>query len=311
MSQRDQASAGGDGLLVGLSGELADAVARAGQSVVKVNARRRMAASGVVWAADGVIVTADHVLELDEGITIGLSDGREVKAQVAGRDPGSDLAVLRAEATGLVPIALAQADSVRVGNLVLAVGRPGETGPMATIGVVSARTGPWRHSRGGLIDGLIQTDVTMYPGFSGGPLVDAAGRMVGLNSSLLVRGVSVAVPGEIVQRVAQALLTQGRVRRGYLGVSTQPVALPAGLAQRLGLTQSSGLMIVGAEAGSPADLAGVMLGDVLVTLAGQSLRDAEDLQAQLGPASVGQAIPLRVIRGGSLADLTVTVGERQ
>ena len=257
------------------------------------------------------MVTADHVVEVEEGITVGLPDGREVSARLVGRDPGTDLAVLRVDATGLAAATLAETADVKVGNLVLAVGRPGESGPMATLGVVSARTGPWRTWRGGLLESLIQTDVTLYPGFSGGPLIDAAGRVVGLNTSILARGASVAVPTDAIQRVVQALLTQGRVRRGYLGVSTQPVALPSGLVQHLGLGQDRGLLIVGVEQHGPADRGGLMLGDVIVAMADQPIRDADDLQALLGPDRVGAATKVRVARGGESRDLTVTVGERQ
>ena len=297
------------GLLAGLSDDLADAVEKAGRHLVRVNARRRIPASGIVWSTDGLLVTADHVVETEEGITVGLPDGREVAARVLGRDPGTDLALLRAAATDLVPAEVAEGE-VRVGNLVLAVARPGSGGAMATVGVVSAVGGPWRTWRGGLLESLIQADVTLYPGFSGGALVDAAGRMVGMNTSLLARGVSVAVPVPTVQRIAQALLAQGRVRRGYLGVSTQPVALPAALASRLGLAQQSGLLVVGVEPGGPADRGGVILGDVLVAMDGRQVRDPDELQGLLGPERVGVPTSVRLIRGGELCDVTVEVGER-
>jgi len=298
------------GILAGLSGELADLVERAGRSVVRVNARRRQTASGIVFGADGAILTADHVVEADEGITVGLPDGREVPARLVGRDPSTDLAALRVEGASLIPAELAESGSARVGSLVLAVARPGDS-PMATIGVVSARTGPWRSWRGGLLEALIQTDVTLYPGFSGGPLVDASGRVVGLNSSILTRGIATAIPTETLNRVAQALLTSGRVRRGYLGVSTQPVTLPRALVEQLKLGQEAGLLVVGVEPGSPADHGGLMLGDVIISLAGQPIRDADDLQSALGPDLVGQSTPARVVRAGGSQELTITVGERQ
>lgn len=298
------------GMLAGLSGELADLVERASRSVVRVNARRRQTASGIVFGADGAILTADHVVEADEGITVGLPDGREASARLVGRDPSTDLAALRVEGASLTPAELADSGSARVGSLVLAIARPGDS-PMATIGVVSARTGPWRSWRGGLLEALIQTDVTLYPGFSGGPLVDASGRVVGLNSSILMRGIATAIPTETLRRVAQSLLTSGRVRRGYLGVSTQPVALPRSLIDQLHLGQETGLLVVGVESGSPADLGGLMLGDVLIALAGQPVRDADDLQSALGPERVGQATPVRVVRAGAPTELTITIGERK
>jgi S1-C subfamily serine protease len=298
------------GMLAGLSTELADLVERASRSVVRVNARQRQTASGIVLSADGAILTADHVVEAEEGITVGLPDGRELPARLVGRDPSTDLAVLRVEASDLTPAEMAESASARVGSLVLAIARPGES-PMATIGVVSARTGPWRSWRGGLLEALIQTDVTLYPGFSGGALVDAAGRVVGLNSSILTRGISTAIPAETLKRVAHALLTGGRVRRDYLGVSTQPVTLPKALVDQLKLSQETGLLIVGVEPESPADRGGLMLGDVLLSLGGESVRDADDLQGALGPERVGQATPARVVRGGKPQELTITVGERR
>ena len=303
-------SEGGKSVLVGLSNDLAGAVARAGQYVVRVNGRRRQAASGILWSQDGVVVTADHVLETDEGITVGLPDGKTVPAQLAGRDPGTDLAILRIQVSGMAAAELADPAGVKVGNLVLAVGRPGEGDPMASIGIISAITGPWRTWRGGMLEKLIQTDVTLYPGFSGGALVDANGRVAGLNTSLLARGISAALPVDTLRRVAQAILTQGRVKRGYLGVSTQAVAIPASL-QGLGLTQKSGLLVVSVEPGGPAENGGVMLGDLLVGLAGQQVEDTDELQALLGGDRVGQTTPVRVIRGGQVTDLSVTIGERR
>lgn len=298
------------GFLMGLSNDLADAVEQAGRYVVRVAARKRLSASGILWSADGLVVTADHVVEQEEGIKVGLADGRELPARLLGRDPGTDLALLKLDGAVGGAAEAAEPSTARVGSLVLAVGRPGEGGPMATIGIVSARTGPWRTWRGGMLDSLIQTDVTLYPGFSGGPLVDASGRVVGMNTSLLARGVSTAVPAETVARVAQAIATQGRVRRGYLGVGTQPVDLPTAMASSLGLTQETGLMVVRVEPGGPAEGAGLMIGDVMVAVGGQPVGDADELHAHLGPDRVGGQLTLRLIRGGQMRDLAVTVGER-
>jgi S1-C subfamily serine protease len=301
---------GGAGLLTKFSRELADTVARVGQSVVRVNARRRLPGSGLVWNGEGVIVSADHVVEIDEGITVTLPDGREVEAELVGRDPGSDLAVLRTGAAGLASLPSTPLEEVRVGALVLAVGRSLPAGLTATVGIVSALAGPWRTWRGGLLESLVLSDVTLYPGFSGGPLVDAAGRVVGVNSARLARGVGATLPAVTVERVVQQLLTQGHVRRGYLGVSTHPVALPAELVRRLTLSQDSGLLINGVEPESPADRAGLLLGDVIVGLAGQPVRDGDDLQSLLGPERVGLQVALRIIRGGGLRELPAMVGER-
>ena len=293
--------------LVELSDALAAAVAKAGASTVTVNARRRIPASGIAWAAGGIIVTADHVIERDENITITLPDGTQVAAAVAGRDPGSDIAVLRAQATNLP--AAERGKPVKPGNLVLAVGRPGDTGPMASLGVVGAVGGPWRTFRGGHVGGYIRTDTTFYPGFSGGPLVAADGSIVGLNSSRLGRGAGLTVPIDAVATIVDALLASGKIKRGYLGVGSQVTRLPAALATKAG-GQETGLLIVGVDAGSPADKGGVLIGDILVAMDGSKVKDTDDLQALLGPESVGKEAKLTVLRGGEPASVTVTVGER-
>lgn len=301
------------GILAGLSNELAAAVQKAGQFVVSVDARRQGLASGIVWpAGQGVIVTADHVVERDEDISVVLSGGEKVGATVAGRDPGSDLAVLRLSNPGgaPAPAELAPADAAKVGTLVLAIGRPGEGGPMASFGIVSATGGTWRTARGGIVEGYIRADVALYPGFSGGPLVDGQGRVLGMNSWHLARGQEIAIPAQTIGGIVQTLLTQGKVRRGYLGVTSQPVAIPASLKQKLGLSQDTGLVVVGVEPGSPAEQGGLVLGDVLVGLAGRAVTDAEDLQMALYGNVVGKPTPVVVVRGGERKELSVTPGER-
>ncbi len=301
---------GSGGLLSQFSAELADVVDRVGRSVVRVNARHRLPGSGLVWTADGIVVTADHVVEYEEGITVTGADGREVAAKLLGRDRGSELAVLQTEIGGLSPVEPAVAGEVRVGNLVLAVGRPTPGGLAATIGIVSSRSGPWRTWRGGLLDSILLTDVAMYPGFSGGALAMFNGRVAGLNSSVLLRGMAGAVPVNVIQRVVQMLREHGRVRRGYLGVASHPVPLPAELKRQHGLRQAGGLLIVGVEPGSPAAQAGLLLGDVLIAVAGQPVEDGESLQLLLGPERVGQPLEVRVIRAGELREIVVAVGER-
>ena len=296
-----------------LSDAMVSAVETMSASVVCVEGRRRIPASGIAWSADGVIVTAHHVVEQDDNIGIGLPDGSSATAALVGRDPSTDLAVLRlqnAQASSLQPAAWLGADQIKVGALALALGRPGHS-IMATMGIVGALRADWRAPTGAQFDHYLQTDAVMYPGFSGGPLVDASGKVVGLNSSILTRGIATAIPTETLKRVAQALLTSGHVRRGYLGVSTQPVALPRALVDQLHLGQETGLLVVGVESGSPADQGGLMLGDVIVSLGGQPVRDADDLQGALGPERVGQATPIRVVRAGASAELTITVGERK
>jgi S1-C subfamily serine protease len=293
--------------LQGLSNAMADAVEAAGKSIVRVEGRRRMAASGVVWSADGVIVTAHHVVEKDE-VTIGLPNGEEVTATLAGRDPTTDLAVLKANTKGLTAPKWADPAGLKVGHLVLAAGRPGST-VQATLGVISALGDVWRTPAGGEIDRYLQTDVVMYPGFSGGPLVSAGGDLAGLNTSALLRGVSVTIPSPTVSRIVEMLLKHGRVRRGYLGVGAQPVRLPGGLRDTLG--QETGLLIASVETDSPAEKGGLMMGDTIVALDGQTVRHLDDLLALLSGDRIGKAVPVRIVRGGEVKEIKATIGEKE
>lgn len=293
--------------LQNLSNALATTVEMAGPSIVRVEARRRLPASGVVWSPDDVIVTAHHAVQRDENIGVGLPDGQTVSATLIGRDPTTDLAVLRAQTTDLTPPTWAEPDDLQVGHLVLALGRPGKT-VQATLGIVSALGDNWRTPAGGQIDRYLQTDVVMYPGFSGGPLVDVAGQVVGLNTSALLRGVSLTVPAPSIRRVVETLLAHGRVRRGYLGVGAQPARLPAALQQQLG--QETGLLLVSVESGSPAEQGGLLLGDTIVSFNGQPVRHLDDLLSLLSSSQADTPVPVRIVRGGQVQELTVTVGER-
>lgn len=305
----DEHTSGGSALAA-LSDALADAVEQAGRSVVRVEARHRQPASGIAWSSDGLVVTADHVLERDEDILAGLPDGRTARARVVGRDPGSDLALLRVDAEGLPPIA--RGGTARVGSFGLIVARPG-LDLMASLGTISAVSGPVRIRRGGQLDGLIATDATFYPGFSGAPLVGGSGAALGLATSRFGRGrgAGAVIPTSAVERVVAALSAHGRVRRGFLGLGSQPVELPEALRQRAGLgEQLTGLLVVSVEAGGPADRAGLLLGDVVVALGGEPVRDTGELRDLLGGHHAGAETTLRIIRGGEPRELTVTIGER-
>ncbi len=295
-------------VLQSLSDDLAAAVETAGQSIVRVEGRRRQSASGIVWSADGLIVTAHHVIERDENLTIGLPGGGTASASMIGRDPTTDIAVLRAESGSLTPANWLEIGSVKVGHLVLALGRP-EADVQATLGVISALDQEWRTHAGGRIDSYVQTDVVMYPGFSGGPLVSAGGAVIGMNSSALARGVSLTLPAATIQRVAETLAKHGRIKRGFLGVSAQPVRLPQNIAESA--SQETGLMLAAVEPGSPADKGGLLLGDVIISMGGQSVRHMDDLMAALSGDRVGTAVAVQVVRGGQVQETQVTIGERE
>lgn len=288
------------------SNSLADVVTKAAGSTVRVEARRRMAATGFAWES-GVIVTAHHVVERDDNIKVGLPNGETVEASLIGRDPSTDIAVLKLKTANseLASFERVSFDAVRVGHLVLALGRPGKD-VLSTLGIVSA-LGTDSSSRAGHLDYYVQTDVAMYPGFSGGPLVDATGNLIGMNTSAM-RDTSLSIPTPTLIRVVDTILKHGKVRQGYLGVGAQPVRLPTALRESLG--QEMGLLVASVEPDSPADKAGMMLGDTLVHFAERAINSMDDLAAALQANGVGSSVNAKAIRGGQVTELSVTIGER-
>ncbi len=294
--------------LLGLSNSLAAAVERAGRAVVSVKARQQRSASGVHWQP-GIIVTADHVIKREEEISVVLADNRTVPATLVGRDPSTDLAVLRLEGVELPTAEMGDARLLRVGHIILALGRGGESGLSASLGVISALSGAWRTWYGGQVDQFIRPDLTLYPGFSGGPLIDAQGQVIGINTTGPRRMV-LAIPASTVDDVVSQLMEKGRIPRGYLGLSMQPVRLPDSLKQSLGLPGSGGVIVVNVEPGGPSEEAGVLIGDVLVALAGTPVSDTGDVLALLGSDRVGKTLDTQVVRGGTSMQLAIRIGER-
>ncbi len=290
-----------------LSNQMADAVEQVSPALVLVDGRPRQPGSGVIYAHD-LILTAAHVLEREADITIQAHDKRTLPAQFVGRDLASDLALLRVKDLNGTP-ALGVNEDARVGQLIMTVGRSNSEGPMASVGIVSAVGGPLRTNQGIALERYIRTDATPYPGFSGGALIDLNGTVVGILTTGLASGVALAVPTTIAKSIAETLAKQGYIKRGYLGISSQLVDLPTG--QRGGREQEHGLLIVKVEENSPAQKGGVLLGDILVTLAGHAIKDSEDLHIVLAGDSVGKTIPVEVIRGNAFQTLQVTVEQRQ
>ena len=286
--------------LSAFSRSLTNTVANAARFVVAVNGNARLAASGVVWR-DGVVVTADHTLRRDEDITVVLPDNQTIAAKLVGRDPGTDLAVLQAETSGIAAAPFAATASLHVGSMVLAVGRRGENGPCASLGVISALGGPWRTWRNGQIGQFVRADLNLYPGSSGGALVNTQGEVIGINSAGLTRNWSVTVPKETVDAVIQSLLAHGHVARGFLGVGLHPVRLPDG---------RSGLIVLSVDPEGTAAKSGLLIGDVLLMLEGQTIEDTDDVQAHLSPEQVGKSIAASVYRAGTLHELALLVGSR-
>ena len=293
--------------LESLSGELTRIVDAAAASVVRVEGRRRTASSGVVWSADGVIVASHHAVDAEDELPVGLHDGRTVAARVVARDPGSDLALLRAEAQGLVPPRWSEGRSPRPGEIVVSLSRPGRT-LRARLGIVSAVAAEWRTPSGARFESYLESDVALHPGYSGGLLLAADGTALGVNSAGLLRGTSLSVPVAVAQRVALALLAHGRIRRGYLGIGTQAVALPRELGASAG--QGSGLMVLSVQPGSPAAAAGILLGDVLLRAGDDVLTHPGALVPALDADRVGRELSLRLLRAGEPRSVTVVVGER-
>lgn len=291
-----------------LSNELAEASSTAGKSVVAVHGRRHPS-SGILWSNDSV-VTANHALRRDEEISVITAPGQSALARVVGRDPGTDLAVLRLQQpVEGEPARWGEASRLRVGDLVLAVARTWRGNIVASSGVISGLMGRWRTWRGGELDQFIRPDLTLYPGFSGGPLVNAQGEVVGLNTAGLHRS-GIAVPASTVARVVAELLQKGRIERPYLGLAMQAVALPESLRTTLNLMANEGLLVVHVEPGSPADKGGILLGDVLVEIAGKAVADTDAVQATLHSLKVGQTVEIKLVRGGSLSKAGVKLAAR-
>ncbi len=286
-------------MLQTLSDSLAGAAERVGRRVVAIAARRRIPSSGILWR-DGVVVTAQHTIQRDDDIVITLPDGSITPATLVGRDAGTDLAALRVAPSKAGAIDVAPLDAIRVGSLVLALGRPGRE-LTAALGLVSAVGDAWRTWRGGRIDRFIRLDIGIYDGFSGGPLVDGEGRVLGVNTSTLLRGAPTAVPAATVNRVLDVLLEHGHVPTGYLGVGMQTVALSE---------KSTGLMVVSVDPDGPAGRGGVLLGDVITAIDDETVSDPADVLTHLDGDRVGKAAQLRLVRAGQPTSVTVTVGER-
>ena len=291
-----------------LSQELANTTEQAGASVVTVHARHRVPSSGVHWRK-GVVITADHTIRREGEITLVAQDGKRLSAHLAGRDPGTDLAVLKLDDDADLAVPeFGDAARLKLANLVLALGRTRQGNLVASAGVVGGIGGEWRTWRGGRVDLQIRLALDLYPGFSGGPLVGEGGKVFGINTGGLARGRAVALPVSTVDRTTDELLEKGHISRPYLGLAMQPVALPEKLRGKL--ESAGGLMVLHVEGGSPADKAGIVLGDILVELKGKAALDTHNIQDVLHATRIGEKVAARVIRGGAPSDISITLEER-
>ena len=296
--------------LTALSSDLANAVERAGASTVAVHARHRLGSSGVLWRPN-IIVTADHAVRRDDDISVTLPDGTNVDATLAGRDADTDLAILRVEAPSSLALPqFGDASGLKAGNLVLAVARDAEDGVRASSGVISSAGGPWRTWRGGNVDRFISLDLSLYAGFSGGPLVDVAGHVLGINTSALSRRFDLTIPNATVDRVVDQLSSGRPAGRAYLGVGMQPVRLSDSLRRSAKVDADGGAIVVAVEPDGPAEKAGIFIGDIIIGFDGASIEDTDDILAQLGSDRIGAKLRLRVVRGGQVVEPEITIGER-
>jgi S1-C subfamily serine protease len=290
------------GALAALSNDIAATIATAAASVVAVEGRDRIGSSGF-FLRPNTILTADHALESEE-IAVVFADGRTEQAVIAGRDPATDIALLSVATAGPPPLTPLPGNDLRVGTIAIAVARDDDGDLAATMGVVGSVGAAWRTWRGGEIDHFVRADLSLYPRFSGSPLIDAAGRLIGFNTWGLSRRQAVVVPASTIARVVDALGTRGHIARGYLGLAMQGIELP----QALG--GGGGVIVLGVARGGPAEAGGFIVGDIITTLGGRRIGDSDDIQAVLDRVSVGSASVAGILRGGKPLELGVTIGER-
>jgi S1-C subfamily serine protease len=297
-------------VIASFSQELTAAAEQVGPSVVTVHARHRVPSSGIHWRK-GIVLTANHTVRREDDITALVHGGKRAVGKLAGRDPGTDLAVLKLDQdAGLAIPQFADAANLKLANFVLALGRTRFGNLVASAGIIGGLGGEWRTWRGGRIDQSIRLDLALYPGFSGGPLINVDGKVLGLNTNGFGRGRAVTIPTSTINRVVDELLDKGYIARPYLGIAMQPVALPEALRNKLKSSAAGGLMVLHVEAGGPADNAGIVLGDVIVELQGKPVLDTEHIQNLLASTKVNEKIVTTVIRGGAPLELSITVGER-
>ena len=295
--------------LIALSNALAQATDRAAASTVAVHTEPRGSSSGVVWRR-GVIVTAEHSLRRDEDIQVTLPDGRAVPASLAGRDASTDLAVLKCAEVTSPGEETIDISSIKPGSLALVVGRTRASGPVAALGAVSLVVAERRAWTGAALAPYIRLDISVQPTAVGGAVIDAHGGLMGIATPRFARFGAIAVPAPTVNRVVDVLLQKGRIPHGYLGVGLQPVRLPDALRRTLKRDDKTAAIVLEVEPEGPAHKAGIVIGDILVALAGHAITRLEDVHGQLGTESIGKSLPIRFIRGGTLQEANIVVAER-
>jgi S1-C subfamily serine protease len=295
--------------LIELSNALAQATDRAAASAVAVHTESRGSSSGVVWRS-GVIVTSEHALRRDEEIHVILPDGRVVQAALAGRDPSTDLAVLKCAEAQTAVGEFGDVAALTPGSLALVVGRTRASGPVAALGVVSMVAGERRTWTGASFSPYIRLDVSLQPTAVGGVVIDAHGRVVGIATPRFARFGSIAIPAPVVNTAVDTLLQKGRIPHGYLGVGLQPVRLPDALRHTLQHGEKTAAIVLEVEPEGPAHKAGILIGDIFVSLGGHSVARLEDVHSQLHGEAIGKRLALKFVRGGTIQEASLVVAER-
>jgi serine protease DegQ len=291
-----------------LSKDISEKVSMAGESIVAVDGRSGHTSSGIVWRPDHVL-TASHTVR-GEGIDVITASGKSLRARLVGRAPAADVAVLKLDVPlDKSPANFSDTASLAVGSLVAAVGRTRRGNIVASAGILSGLMGEWRSGRA-RIDQFIRPDLTLYPGFSGGALIDSSGKILGMTTSGLLHRKPLTIPASTLNRIGDELVARGHTVHPYIGVVMQPVPIPEKIQRASGVASSAGLLIMHVEPSSPADTGGVLLGDILVNLDGQSFEAVEDLHDVLVRRGIHQSVPAVLVRGGQKVELAITIGER-
>jgi S1-C subfamily serine protease len=290
--------------LIAFSQNIAEIVENIGNSVVAMNGQR-FSCSGIYWR-QGIIITSDENIKRSQGVTVTLPNGETSSVTLLGRDRSTDVAIFKTEAS--LPVAPIDSEcELKVGHLAIAIGRNFEGGLFASQGIVSTVGGSWRSTLGGYIDRFIRLDINFYRGSGGSALVNAAGAVVGFNTTGPRRSV-LTIPAATVDRVINQLLEKGHINRGYLGLGMQPVYLSDSLVNQLSLNIQQGLMVASVETQAPAEQAGIILGDILIKIENTPITRLRDIQAYLEPQNVGKTLEIQLIRAGELRNVSLIVG---
>lgn len=295
--------------LIDVSNELAGIVRAVEPHIVSVRARRHYPSSGVLWSPNAV-VTADHTIQREDDIAVTFADGKTTGATLAGRDPGTDLAVLKMESPRSSKEQIGRSKTVEAGELALVIGRSPDSGVNASLGIISAISGTWRTWRGGQLDAYIRLDAKLFPQSSGGAVVNPRGEIIGIATSALSRIAGIAIPVSSIESVTEKLLQKGFVPRGYLGVGVQQVPFSEDLRKKLSIPNRSGLIVLTVEPGGPADKAAILIGDILVGIGDATIEQTDDLQQYSDSGVIGKSVDIKHVRGGVLKQSALTVGER-